>query len=309
MKTLIYLLLSTIIFAACSNDILSLNEDLSIKLFVEVGSNSNPWSKTMTNIDGGVRFSINDNVGMFIQNKDNPVLWTYDGSLWNPDESVVWENRTDNFEFLAYYPYGGTAQATRSSVPMPDLTVQTGNLDDIGSKDFLVGKCTTSYSANNGIVSFSGVNAFKHVYSLLHVNIVNEQMEQSFVINECIFSGKGIVTPYVYSFDSASEGIKKIGLDEISTLRIDNLSSLSKSAVTVVLNPLTLDTPLTFTLKYTYADKEYESSVNIGNKFAAGSFSKITLKFVDGKLSMTGSEVKDWNVITLDEIVIIGASK
>lgn len=248
---------------------------------------------------------------MFIQNQENPVLWTYDGASWNPEKTIVWENRADDFDFQAYYPCEETAQVTRTSVPMPDLSVQTGDIDDIGTKDFLVGKCTTSYSDYNGVVSFSGTNAFKHVYSLLHINIVNEETAQSFSMNECSFSGEGIVTPHVYSFDSASEGMKKSGEDEKSILKIADLSSLSESAITVLLNPVTLTTPLSFTLNYTNGGEgyEYEASVDIGKEFPAGSFSKITLKFVDGKLTMTGNEVEDWNVITLDEIVITGTSK
>ena len=189
------------------------------------------------------------------------------------------------------------------------ISVQTGDIDDIGTKDFLVGKCTTSYSDDNGVVSFSGTNAFKHVYSLLHINIVNDEAEQSFKMVGCSFLGEGIVTPHVYSFDSASEGMKKSGEDEKSILEIADLSSLTESAITVLLNPVSLETPLGFTLNYTNGEKEYEASVNIGNNFAAGSFSKITLRLVDGKLTMTGNKVEYWNVITLDEIVITGTPK
>lgn len=310
MKAFDYLLGFSIFLAACSNETLSLNEDLSVKLFVEVGSNQNQQqkSRTVTDADGHVTFSTNDKVGMFIQNQENPVLWTYDGASWNPEKTIVWENRADDFDFQAYYPCEETAQVTRTSVPMPDLSVQTGKLGDIGSKDFLVGKCTTSYSEYNGVVSFSGTNAFKHVYSLLHINIVNDEAEQSFKMVGCSFLGEGIVTPHVYSFDSASEGMKKSGEDEKSILEIADLSSLTESAITVLLNPVSLEIPLSFTLNYTNGGEgyEYEASVDIGKEFLAGSFSKITLRLVDGKLTMTGNEVEDWNVITLEDIVITG---
>lgn len=313
MKAFDYLLGFSIFLAACSNETLSLNEDLSVKLFVEVGSNQNQQqkSRTVTDADGHVTFSTNDKVGMFIQNQENPVLWTYDGASWNPEKTIVWENRADDFDFQAYYPCEETAQVTRTSVPMPDLSVQIGKLGDIGSKDFLVGKCTTSYSDYNGVVSFSGTNAFKHVYSLLHINIVNDEAEQSFKMVGCSFLGEGIVTPHVYSFDSASEGMKKSGEDEKSILEIADLSSLTESAITVLLNPVSLEIPLSFTLNYTNGGEgyEYEASVDIGKEFLAGSFSKITLRLVDGKLTMTGNEVEDWNVITLDEIVITGTPK
>ena len=311
MKTNFVLFGACLLFASCINESEFLNEELSVKLFIEVGSNPKPVSRTVTDTDGHVSFSIDDKVGMFIQNQTNPVLWTYNGTSWNTDNTVEWENRVDDFEFLAYYPCETTADVTRTSVPMPDLSVQTGKLGDIGSKDFLVGKCTTSYSVGNGVVSFSGDNAFKHVYSLLHINIVNDEAEQSFKMVGCSFLGEGIVTPHVYSFDSASEGMKKSGEEEKSTLEIADLSSLSESAVTVLLNPVSLEIPLSFTLNYTNGGEEYEyeASVNIGKEFLAGSFSKITLRLVDGKLTMTGNEVENWNVITLDEIVITGTPK
>ena len=109
----------------------------------------------------------------------------------------------------------------------------------------------------------------------------------------------------------ASEGMKKSGEDEKSILEIADLSSLTESAITVLLNPVNLDTPLNFTLNYTNGGEgyEYEASVDIGKEFLAGSFSKITLRLVDGKLTMTGNKVEDWNVITLDEIVITGTPK
>ena len=76
----------------------------------------------------------------------------------------------------------------------------------------------------------------------------------------------------------------------------------------MIINPVTLQTPLRFTLRYISGDKEYEASANLGNNFAGGSFSKITLRVIDGKLVMTGNEVTDWNVITLDEVILNGAS-
>lgn len=303
MSKVFYLVSLPLIFCSCKNE-LPLNDDMSVKLFVEVGNS--PFSRTVTSVDGSVNFLENDITGMFIENIDNPVAWTYRNGNWVTENSMKWENRTDDFEFLAYYPCVQTDNVLRSSVPMPDLSVQSGNISDIGEKDFLVGKCVTSYADNNGIVSFSGENSFVHVYSLLHLSVINDDQSQSFSMKECSFFGEGIVTPHVYSFDTSSEGMKKSGSDDISVLQINDLSSLS--AVTVLINPVTLQTPLRFTLRYISGDKEYEASANLGNNFAGGSFSKITLRVIDGKLVMTGNEVTDWNVITLDEVILNGAS-
>lgn len=297
-----FVVILSLLLCSCVND-LPITGDMSVKLFVEV--EGVPSSKTVTSVDGSVVFAENDVTGMFMQNVDNPVAWTYRNGGWETEITPKWENRTDDFEFLAYYPCGQTEGVIRTAVPMPDLSVQTGDMADIGKKDFLVGRCVTSYSDNNGTVSFSGENPFKHVYSLLHLNIVSDDMSQSFSMKECTFSGEGIVTPCVYSFDRSSEGMKKSAGEEVSELHIDDLSSLS--AITVLINPVALETPVRFTLRYTFGDKNYEASADLGKVFAAGSFSKVTLRVVDGKLVMTGNTVTDWDIETLDDIVLNGS--
>lgn len=300
-----FLLGLSMFFCACNKEsVFSDNDDMSVKLLVKVGANS--LSKTVTDTDGSVSFYDNDKIGMFVESVDEPFLWTFYDNFWKAEKKVEWENRTDDFEFLAYYPCVQTEGILRTSIPMPDLSVQTGNINDIGEKDFLVGKCVTSYSDNNGIVSFSGENSFTHVFSLLHLNIVNENQLQSFAMESCTFSGEGIVTSHVYSFDSTHGGMKKVGVDEVSVLQINNLSSLS--SITVLVNPVVMEEPLKFTLKYTLEGKKYEASTNLVKNFAAGSFNKITLRIVDGELSMIGNQVHDWNVIMLEDIVLIGSS-
>ena len=294
----------SLVFCACNNESVFSDGDMAVKLLAQIGSTQ--LSKTVTDTDGSVSFYDNDKVGMFVENVENPFLWTYKNNIWEAEKSVEWENRSDDFEFLAYYPCEYTEGVLRTSVPMPDLSVQTGNIDDIGKKDFLVGRCVTSYSDNNGIVSFAGENSFIHVFSLLHLNIVNENRSQSFVMESCTFSGEGIVTPYVYSFDSSSPGMKKSGTEEVSVLQIEDLSSLS--SVTVLVNPVVMDEPLKFTLRYTVDGHKYEASAGLVKSLTAGSFNKLTLRLVDGELSMIGNEVRDWNVIMLEDIVLIGTS-
>lgn len=291
-------------FCSCSDNESVYSDDMSVKLFVEVGGSS--LSKTVTSIDGSVDFSENDIVGMFTEDVDNPFGWTYNNGVWETGNDIMWENRTDEFEFLAYYPCNRTEGVVRTSVPMPDLSVQSGNINDVGLKDFLIGKCIASYSDNNGFVSFSGTNSFKHVYSLLHLNVINEDKQQSFFMKGCTFSGKDIATPHVYSFDPSYGGMKKSGTEEISVLQIGDLSSLS--TITVLINPVTLQVPLRFTLKYTYGDIDYEASADLGSNFTGGSLNKITLRIVDGNLVISGNMVDDWNVMTLDDVILNGTS-
>lgn len=287
---------------SCGNETI-LSDDLSVKLFVEVGAQ--PLSKTLTEADGDVTFVNNDKVGLFTEGRENPVLWTYLESAWTSSENVKWDNRTDDFEFYAYYPCEQVSGVTRTSVPMPDLSVQSGNINDIGKNDFLVGSCVSSYSDNSGVVSFSDENSFSHVYSLLYLNIVTGDEGSGVSFSECTFSGTGIVTPHTYSLDISDGGMKKSGDEEKSELKITGLSSVSPIAV--LINPVSLEEPLRFTLKYTRDGMMYEASAGLGNSFGSGSLNKITLKIVDGKLLVSGNDVLDWNIVTLDEIILDGS--
>lgn len=302
MKTILSAIPLLFLLFSCYNETELPDTGLSVELYVEVGGKSS--SKTATGTDGSVTFTGGDRIGMFTEGREDPVVWTFVNSRWSNTESVKWSDRTGCFEFLAYYPCLESSGATRISVPMPDLSEQSGDISDIGEKDFLVGRCLSSYSDNNGVVSFSGENSFSHVFSLLYLNIVNEDSESEVTLSECEFSGDGIVTPHVYSFESSS--MEKSGGVEKSVLQIKDLSSLS--GIAVLINPVSLDTPLRFTLLYIRDGRKYQASASLGNDFPAATFSKVTLRIVGGNLVMTGCEVRDWNFVTLDDIVLIGSS-
>lgn len=302
MKTVLSVIPLFFLLCSCYNEKELPESDLSVGLYVEVGGQS--LSRTVTGTDGSVTFADGDRVGLFSEGLENPVLWTFADSRWSNADNVKWQNRTDDFEFLAYYPCINMSGVTRHFVPMPDLSEQSGDIADIGEKDFLVGRCISSYSDNDGVVSFSGDNSFSHVCSLLYLNIVSDDPESEVTLSECEFSGEGIVTPHVYSFESSS--MEKSDSEEASVLQIKDLSSLS--SIAVIINPVSLETPLRFTLVYFRDGSKYEASASLGKDFPAATFSKVTLRIVNGSLVMTGNEVRDWNIVTLDDIVLIGSS-
>ena len=100
--------------------------------------------------------------------------------------------------------------------------------------------------------------------------------------------------------------MEKSDSEEASVLQIKDLSSLS--SIAVIINPVSLETPLRFTLVYFRDGSKYEASASLGKDFPAATFSKVTLRIVNGSLVMTGNEVRDWNIVTLDDIVLIGSS-
>lgn len=308
MKKTIFTLLAVFTLSSCNDEKIEFRQDLPVGLYVEVGETK--LSKTVTDIDGYVTFSGNDQIGLFVPERSTPVVWKYENSDWTTSETVFWKNRTDDFEFHAYYPCDEVSGVTLSSVPMPDLTMQTGSLAEIGKYDFLAGSCTTSYSTNNGLVTFVKDNSLKHVYSLLYLNINGLSSADDMEITGCKFSGEGIVTPHVYSFESA--GMVRSGNDIKSDLDISGLSYTVTGdpyTIAVLINPVTLNVPLNFTLEYNKGGLVYEASADLGKSFAGGSFNNISLILVDEKLQMSGIEVDKWNVITLDDVYLIGGEK
>ena len=294
MKKTVFTLVAVFTLSSCNDEKIEFRQDLPVELYVEVGETK--LSKTVTDIDGHVTFSGNDQIGLFVPERSTPVVWKYENSDWTTSETVFWKNRTDDFEFHAYYPCDEVSGVTLSSVPMPNLTIQTGSLAEIGKYDFLAGSCTTSYSTNNGLVTFLNINGLSSA----------DDME----ITGCKFSGEGIVTPHVYSFESA--GMVKSGVDIKSNLDISGLSYTVTGdpyTIAVLINPVTLNVPLNFTLEYNKGGLGYEASADLGKSFAGGSFNRITLILVDEKLQMSGIEVDKWNVITLDDVYLIGGEK
>ena len=164
MKKTIFTLVAVFTLCSCNDEKIEFRQDLPVGLYVEVGETK--LSKTVTDIDGHVTFSVNDQIGLFVPERSTPVVWKYENSDWTTSETVFWNA-------------------------------------EIGKYDFLAGSCTTSYSTNNGLVTFANDNSLKHVYSLLYLNINGLSSADDMEITGCKFSGEGIVTPHVYSFESA----------------------------------------------------------------------------------------------------------
>lgn len=308
MKNLLTLVGGIFIFTSCTDSYESdKTNDLSpILLRAEVVQSS----RTITDENGLSSFAEGDCIGLFIPGTEYAGEWSYDGYVWSTGSNPTWENREDDFEFCAFYPCS-SGDITRESVTMPDLTSQTGKLSDIGEKDFLVARCVTSYSDNDGVVSFTGSNSFEHVYSLLHVSIVTQD-DNDVLITGCRFVGDGIVEKREYMFGSgaAEDETVSVGSSEGSTLEIDYNPSVSVSGgldVVVMINPLPDGTYLDFSLFYEKDGNPYVAEVTLPGEFYKGNYNKIKLSWVKEGLIIQNNEIKDWNVITTDDILFQGA--
>lgn len=101
--------------------------------------------------------------------------------------------------FWPINPCNEVSGVTPDAVPMPDLSEQSGSLENIGDKDFLVGRVVASYADNNGTVSFSGDNSLEHVYSLLYLSVVGDDLIESAYHNRMyIYRQRNSNSPYLF---------------------------------------------------------------------------------------------------------------
>lgn len=286
----------------------SVNEDdlsLSMHAVVE-GAN---LGRTVTSSAGKTSFAAEDAVGFFMpEQQENAVKWTYTGSGWTSGTSLYWPNQTDRFEFCAFYPY--VEGAARTRIPMPDLSGQTGNLDDLGRFDFLAARCVTDYQTENGVVAFKGESSFKHIYSLIMVTLKKDAADKTMTLKTMKFEGENIVAPHYYSFHS--EGTD--GMQRVDQVVKKNVLELVKEvgigeeghASMVLINPSVLEVPLNFSITYERDGKMYTATTNkMGATFESGKIYKYTIRVKKENLEIIGNEITDWvSGGSLDDIFI-----
>lgn len=300
------------VLAACQQNELLTNgdvEDLALDLQASVFQ-GNVMSRTVTQENGTSDFREGDAVGFFMPDEESQIRWTLESGEWKSGQAVNWKDKVNEYTFCAYYPYSESA-ASRSSVPMPDLSAQTGNLADIGAFDFLVARTTTSYEAKSGVVSFTGETAFRHVYALVSVTVKKDLEKESVALDEMTFEGTGLFSSHVYKFgeEAAQDGMQAADEPEKSRLVLSYeepvaVESAGYTAV-VLLNPVELEESLRFTMGYRRDGISYTASTTaMGDTFEGGKFYKYTLKLTKEGLKLVGNTISGWDSQTLPEISV-----
>ena len=274
-------------------------------LTVEAEVVSNAASRTTTQSDGKVAFKENDRIGFYMPDAETSGEWTYDGEVWNSSVVYQWKDKVKDYTFCAYYPYA--AKAPRTQIPMPDLAKQEGTWEHIGEYDFLSARCTTNYSENHGVVSFTGDEAFKHQYALVSVTIKKDKEAENVVLSDVKFEAPGLITPHAYRFGASNEedGTTVSG-KELNVLEYQNLSdevSVKGYNKVIVVNPLTLEEPMNFSIQYTRDGIQYNaSSKALGSELKKGYFYNLTLRLKKAGLVVEGKTIEDWNVIPMKDV-------
>ena len=305
MKKTICMVAGIACLAACQqNECLESDvSDASLRLEAEVATSVN--SRTATSQDGKVTFEENDQIGFYMPQAAESGLWTYSGGSWNSSVAYEWKDKVNDYTFCAYYPY--QQSAPRTNIPMPDLSKQNGDLDQIGKYDFLASRCTTNFSAKNGVVSFTGSEAMKHIYALVSVTVKKEEVNEDVTIADMNFEAPGLFTSHEYHFGAALEedGMTANG-ESVDLLSLQNLSASVPTEGynrIVVVNPVQLEQPVNFSIKYNRDQINYTASTTaLGRELKQGHFYKLTLRLKKSGLIVEGNTVEDWNIIPLDDI-------
>lgn len=310
-----------VMLAGCqqAEEVMSLNEELVMSIEASIGK-INVASRYLGDTPNEVEFATGDKIGLSV-GEGEFVEWTFDGASWNPETARVnWNNKDDKHSFTAFYPY--MEGASKEGVSMPDLSGQNGTMSSVATRDFLVATKTQTYGTN-GVVSFTGDYAFKHVSSLVVVTLKNEGELASATITGISIKGTDILSPSTYSFAETKE-TSKVSVSADASKKIDLLEVLSTTELPLscktyyfVLNSGTVDLKdviLSVKYKKTGENTEYIAKLEgLGTSnvtsFEGGKQYCYSLKVADGVLVVSGNTIEDWgNGLSLEDIVINGSA-
>ena len=284
-------------------------DDLRMSIVASIkGQQEMRDSRYEINQSGVPVFKKGEAIGVFFD--EEPVVkWTYLNPAWSPSRDVFWPDRDEPHDIRAFSPYIGNV-TSYDNIPMPLLTSQTGTMEDVIAKDFLVTAVNQTYG-KDGVVSFKGANAFTHVSSMIQLTLTGDGDLSASTLKRISIACNNIVTKSTYSF---TEGVI---LDDIqsNTLDLSLNHEMNGTGVTYyfIVNAKdgTTENPdkATLTIEYKREGTTYEATLEqfAGNDFAEGVCQQYTLSIKDGVLLITGADITDWKPGgSLDEIVING---
>ena len=285
------------------------SEELQMKVEASIGKPKAVAGRYAGDTPNDAKFTNGDAIGLSVNGGDFVKWSTTDGLNWTQEgDAIHWNNKTDSHEFCAFYPYA--ANATSASVPMPDLTGQSGEMEDLGAYDFMIASKDDDYG-DDGVVALE----FDHALALITIKLKDEGDLVSSKINKITIIGDDIVTPGTYSFLEPEVSLATDDTEGVHSLEVtlnEEFPSEGKTFYFVV-NPQTVALS-EVSLTITYEDKNgksyaatLESLGDSNAKFLSGKEYSYSLKVQSGALVVSGNSIKDWESgIVMDDIVING---
>lgn len=266
-------------------------------------------------------FGEGDRIGLFMQEVDTEKWICRTAAEWKFEDlgfvslsHLLWPDKTTEYKFQAYYPYNAAnSDNSNEAVLMPDLSTQEGTFEDISNYDFLVAETSQSYG-ENGQVSFKGSGkSFIHVSSLVHLTIkANEDLSDAELTRMAI-SGKNIVAPTSYSFESKQVRLETGGETDLLDVSLAHEMNNEDVSFYFILNEKqTLNQKVTLTIEYKKGNKEYVAQRDefASNIFEGGKQQEYTLSIHERFISISGTEISQWGTgEKIDDIVIDSGEK
>lgn len=305
-------LCSMFALASCQQEEMSMSQPETSSLHVQASiAGSQLAVRSVTSESGLSNFSEGDEIGFFMPYSQTQLKWTLTSGNWKTDGKAEWKDKVNEYSFCAYYPY---AEETTSStqVVMPDLSQQAGTWEDLGKHDFLVARCSASYESNNGMVSFTGLSAFQHAYSLVSVTLIKDQEGENVTLQSESFSGEGLFNKHYYKFgdEAGMDGMVEADESSSSPLKFTYeegvvLDTEGSHSAVILLNPSTSEKTLGYSAAYQRDGISYTVSTDgIKNDFKAGYCYKYKLKLTKEGLTVVGKEISQWNVEAMEDILV-----
>ena len=317
-KTLYASLLAMLFFSACqeSEETEQLQQkEYTVSITARIGKTVAKARYQQTDATAAAEFIATDKIGVFMDDA-NVGCWIFDGISWGTDNSVYWKDKDEAHIFCAYYPY--TEAEDKKHIKMPTLDSQDGSWGNIAKYDFLVASKTLSYNEGNGNVSFSSNNSFKHVSSLLKINIKSAGDMAKAVIDRITLESENLITQTYYSFETNDVTIDEITSKGTFSITPEHLMNNQDASFCFILNGRQTDENaetkaviphvVNMVIEYTNNSKKYTARRDgLSSDLLSGRIHEYNILIKDGTVTITGGSISGWTPGNeIEDIIING---
>lgn len=306
MKKALYVsFLTVLLSSACQRNEEPKVSECTVAIMARIGKTI-PQARYQQVLDATAmaNFASGDRIGVYMDDGE-AVCWTLDKTSWSSESTVYWADKENSHTFCAYYPYSETGLAGKERVKMPALGSQDGSWGNIPQHDFLVATKKLSYNEASGVVSFTGDNAFKHVSSLLKINIKADGDMSEATINKITLGGNGLIAQGYYSFETESVTLSE---DSENSLSISPEHSMDSQDVSYYFILNEIGTPIDFALEYTSNNKEFIAQREaLFSSLLPGRIHEYNIVVKGGNVIIEGGSISGWTPGDgIEDIIING---
>lgn len=297
MKRILFFLFIASTLCACQQEDPSSIAPTELSITAEKGNTI----VTLTSSTPTSSFAEGDKIGLFLPQNSTDVAWQYTGGLWKSSTPCYWKNKKDRFSYTAYAPY--CTGSTKEAILMPDLSKQTGKLSDLSTYDFLIATADVSFSECKGKVTFSGASAFQHIYSLIAIQLKNEDTQDIITLQNLRLSGEHFFSSSTYNCNITPHHFNSI-TTPVHQLAIQDNSKLPEEGKTyyLLVRPTETAKEGNFQLSFTRGAQTFSAGATTSaTTYKAGNLYSYTFVLKKGELLLEGTEIKPWIVIDQGE--------